>query len=511
MNHENPLDQPPVPPTQQPAAPLTASKMNDDDVLPLIDYLKKYIKENNSASANSPDVDVEKMVKDLDDEINGQNKEIFDDKDEVFRLTTKIYKARDIKKEIEGKKESDVNNSVIYKLTEGLVKRIFEQLKSVNDPLLNNLSSAEKPDNIYEFSEAEIKKINDSLDDIVKKVNTELESSPKKKNKPLKQYFDKELLNKASGISRALNLDDKAKTKLLSYILAKYDEYTELIHCEQMCKDAEIIINYLIQNKEENNFKIPVANTIDWLEKKALVDKKEKEQQRDTTSIVDGKKSLDDKTIITNIKKFLLDEEENPDKTHFEIDLKNICNELKKSFGAKSDINFVTVTSLTAKLHNIGKICTPSSLLKKPDYLGLSEREDMANHIIGTREILRQFGFSPEICEAALMHHYSKEYKKIIASIRKEEGGKEKIEDDKITEVPVPASAIFISILDRYNACNTDRPQRPWIPTINTIDILIDDLKKNDNTDIEKAIEKEIIKLFIYILTTNERQERRKI
>ncbi|MCX6800081.1 MAG: HD domain-containing protein, partial [Candidatus Falkowbacteria bacterium] len=164
--------------------------------------------------------------------------------------------------------------------------------------------------------------------------------------------------------------------------------------------------------------------------------------------------------------------------------------ELKSSLMVSLDSNSVEdlliKINLGARLHNIGKICIPLSLIDGGK-VGKSQKAQIATHIKEGERILTAFGFPDEVKDMALYHHAKKNYyKEILESIERAQNN---------TEIPIQAK--LIEILDIYNAMTTPRSYRPEVKSrLEALHIIKNDIG-SDNTS------RELYNLFIQYLLNN--------
>ena len=240
----------------------------------------------------------------------------------------------------------------------------------------------------------------------------------------LKQDYSQAVLDQALVIcsNPDLNFDLPEKAVVLSHILERYHKYTAIEHCYGMCKDAEKLIESSFDS-ERLDFTLDVNEVRDEL--------------------LEDIKHPDDNDLIDFI---LTDIENDPVIRYSELQ-----RQLSESLNAKDIDDLVLKVNLGARLHNIGKMCIPLSLIDGGK-VGKSQKAIIAEHVLKGEDILSQFDFPDEIKDMALYHHAKKpDYRKLLKTISRY---------SESSDIPIQAK--LIEILDIYNAFTTPRSYRPY-------------------------------------------------
>ncbi len=113
--------------------------------------------------------------------------------------------------------------------------------------------------------------------------------------------------------------------------------------------------------------------------------------------------------------------------------------------------------SLSAILHDIGKIGIPDSILNKKAPLSPEEREEMKKHPVFGYEIVRNIRGLKKVLKGILYHH----------EFENGQGYPEGLKDGEI-----PVFAKIIAVCDTFDAMTTDRPYRRALSTKEAIEEL---------------------------------------
>lgn len=121
--------------------------------------------------------------------------------------------------------------------------------------------------------------------------------------------------------------------------------------------------------------------------------------------------------------------------------------EIGKRIGLKGEN--LRACELAAILHDIGKIAIPDSILKKPDRLTDEEYNIMKTHVYHGARILNPIPGMKNVIPAVLHHHERWDGKGYPMGLKGEE---------------IPLIARIITIVDSFDAMNSDRPYRKRLP-----------------------------------------------
>ena len=141
--------------------------------------------------------------------------------------------------------------------------------------------------------------------------------------------------------------------------------------------------------------------------------------------------------------------------------------ELAKRMGYKADDqqNIFYI----ALLHDIGKIGTPDSILKKKGRLENDEREEIQKHVTIGGDILKNFSAIEGIADGARYHHERYDGKGYVEGIFGEN---------------IPEIARIICVADSFDAMTSNRCYRPSL----TIEKVIEELKNCSGTQFDPQI-----------------------
>lgn len=123
------------------------------------------------------------------------------------------------------------------------------------------------------------------------------------------------------------------------------------------------------------------------------------------------------------------------------------CDRLARSMGLSDDERFLL--SLSAWLHDVGNLWTPTYILKKPSVLAEEEMEEMRIHPVKGAEI---FGGNPELADVAraIRHHHE----------RMDGTGY----PDGLKGEAIPLFSRMILVADAFEAMTHDRAYRRAMP-----------------------------------------------
>jgi putative nucleotidyltransferase with HDIG domain len=124
-----------------------------------------------------------------------------------------------------------------------------------------------------------------------------------------------------------------------------------------------------------------------------------------------------------------------------------LCRRLALVLGA--DVNTAHVVGIAARLHDIGKVAVPDSVLNKPGALDEREWELMRQHPVIGAEIAARVPRLRSAVPAIRGHHE-----------RYDGGGY----PDGLAGEDIPLAARIIAVADAFSAMVTDRPYRPARP-----------------------------------------------
>ena len=147
-----------------------------------------------------------------------------------------------------------------------------------------------------------------------------------------------------------------------------------------------------------------------------------------------------------------------------------------QSMGKKLHLtpNEILELELAGRMHDIGKITIPDSILKKPGKLTNEEWVIMKNHTINGYQILRSADKYSNLADYALTHHERWDGKGYPKGLMKEE---------------IPLFSRIIGIADAFEAMTADRPYRKAMK----VNDAIDELKRCSGTQFDP----ELVDLFI--------------
>ena len=239
----------------------------------------------------------------------------------------------------------------------------------------------------------------------------------------LKLDYGQEILNKALALCTSHDLDFNLaeKTVVLGHILERYSKYTAIDHCLGMCKDAENLVD-----DSFGNDKLDYAINTETMKEELAKDLKDPKETG----------GLD----------FVMSDIINDPVVRY----KELQELLMTSLDSDSIEDLKLKLNIGARLHNIGKICVPLSLLNFPKRLSDSQFTTTAQHIKDGERVLTKFGFPDEIKDMALYHHPKKpDYQEILKTIPRVGGS-----------IKNPPQAKLIEIIDIYNAMTTARPYK---------------------------------------------------
>ncbi|WP_040949546.1 HD-GYP domain-containing protein [Gorillibacterium massiliense] len=110
----------------------------------------------------------------------------------------------------------------------------------------------------------------------------------------------------------------------------------------------------------------------------------------------------------------------------------------------------ISLISLAAVMHDVGKLMIPDDILLKPDKLTKSEYEEMKRHTLYGYEILRNtVGISPRVALVALQHH------------ERSSGGGYPL---KLKERKLDILSRIVAIADVFHAMTSRRPYHEALP-----------------------------------------------
>ena len=112
-----------------------------------------------------------------------------------------------------------------------------------------------------------------------------------------------------------------------------------------------------------------------------------------------------------------------------------------------------------AKLHDVGKMAVPNSILNKPGNLTKDEFAVVRNHTFYTYQVLRQSGFEKRVCEWAGFHHERLNG----AGYPFHVGARE-----------ISAGSRIVAVADTFTALTEDRPYRKGMQKNEVLTILQD-------------------------------------
>ncbi|MBI4845827.1 MAG: response regulator [Candidatus Omnitrophica bacterium] len=149
---------------------------------------------------------------------------------------------------------------------------------------------------------------------------------------------------------------------------------------------------------------------------------------------------------------------------------KIIAEELRDSFSWEDiDDEFIESLHVESRLHDIGKIAIPDTVLNKPGSLTDAEFEIIKNHPVKSAHILAPHEDLLASVEVIRHHHERYDGKGYPSGLKADE---------------IPARARIIAVSDSFDAMTSDRPYRKAMP----IDQAMRELEKNKNTQFDAIV-----------------------
>jgi putative two-component system response regulator len=124
-----------------------------------------------------------------------------------------------------------------------------------------------------------------------------------------------------------------------------------------------------------------------------------------------------------------------------------------------------------SRLHDIGKVCVPDSILRKPGKLAPWERAEMERHTIVGHQILSESS-NPLLGAAAtiaLSHHE-----------RWDGAGY----PQELAGVDIPLEARIVTVADTFDAMTSDRPYRTAMPVDQALEIMREESRRQLDPDL---------------------------
>ncbi len=296
-------------------------------------------------------------------------------------------------------------------------------------------------------------------------------------------YYDEKVLDLARLIcdNEDLNLDLEGKTTLLAHVLEKYDYNTGVEHSKEMCGMVEDLISFIYDQRENEEYDLDIDSIKEKLEDLRGWTEKDlpKDKFRKDTPEEEGE-------MIKDIMKFIDDGKS----IKFGNFVGSVYNDMKSSNFFELLLKFKS----GARLHDIGKINTPLSLVlgKK---LSDSQFKKVTFHSSRGKEILDDFGFDKEFGEMALFHHFRKKEHKD----RCEEAlGK------NFSEINIPHHSLIIEFIDQYNAYRSSRSYKKTYSPLRSMLHLVETI---ENSEMKKKMdtEKDLFKIFLLFIKDSKR------
>ncbi|MFH1093958.1 MAG: HD domain-containing phosphohydrolase [Candidatus Omnitrophota bacterium] len=146
---------------------------------------------------------------------------------------------------------------------------------------------------------------------------------------------------------------------------------------------------------------------------------------------------------------------------------KIIAQELKGSFRWEIDDEFMNCLHVESRLHDIGKIAIPDTVLNKPGKLNDEEYNQIKAHPVASAHILAPIEDIKESIEIIRHHHERIDGKGYPSGY---------------TGDQIPARSRIIAVADSFDAMTSDRPYRKAMP----IEEALAELEKNRGTQFDE-------------------------
>jgi len=146
---------------------------------------------------------------------------------------------------------------------------------------------------------------------------------------------------------------------------------------------------------------------------------------------------------------------------------KIIAQELKESYGWEIDDEFMNALHIESRLHDIGKIAIPDTVLNKPGKLNEDEYNQIKAHPVTSAHILAPIEDIKESIEIIRHHHERVDGKGYPSGYTKDQ---------------IPVRSRIIAVADSYDAMTSDRPYRKAM----SIEEAISELEKNRGTQFDE-------------------------
>ncbi len=146
-----------------------------------------------------------------------------------------------------------------------------------------------------------------------------------------------------------------------------------------------------------------------------------------------------------------------------------IAEELRDSFGWKIDDEFMNCLHVESRLHDIGKIAIPDTVLNKPGKLNEEEYNQIKAHPVKSAHILAPLEDIKESIEIIRHHHERVDGKGYPSGYTKDQ---------------IPARSRIIAVADSFDAMTSDRPYRKAM----SIEEAMAEIEKNRGTQFDEEV-----------------------
>ena len=148
---------------------------------------------------------------------------------------------------------------------------------------------------------------------------------------------------------------------------------------------------------------------------------------------------------------------------------KIIAEELKENYGWEIDDEFMNCLHIESRLHDIGKIAIPDTVLNKPGKLSEEEYNQIKAHPVQSAHILAPLEDIKESIEIIRHHHERVDGKGYPSGYTKEQ---------------IPVRSRIIAVADSFDAMTSDRPYREAM----SIEEAMAELEKNRGTQFDEEV-----------------------